>query len=171
MDGRPPPRWRVTSGRQAPEEVARLLAMLPTWFGIDASNAEYIERAHALPTYLAWPGNDEEPGHEEPRHPAGVLLAARHFPEAAEVYLLAVDPTAHRSGAGRSLLRALESDLIAEGVEFLQVKTLGPSNPDAGYAKTRAFYAAMGFRPLEEIHGLWDPGSPCLLMVKRLPPR
>jgi hypothetical protein len=28
----------------------------------------------------------------------------------------------------------------------------------------------MGFRPLEEIHGLWDPGSPCLLMVKALPP-
>jgi hypothetical protein len=25
----------------------------------------------------------------------------------------------------------------------------------------------MGFRPLEEIHGLW-PGNPCLIMVKVL---
>lgn len=159
----PDPEWRITSGAPAPDEVARLLAMLPTWFGIEASNAEYIARARTLPAYLAWPGGDEAQ-----EYPAGVLLAVRHFPKAAEIYLMAVDPGVHRSGAGRALVQTLESDLIAEGVEFLQVKTLGPSSPDAGYAKTRAFYEAMGFSPLEEIHGLWDPGSPCLLLVKTL---
>ncbi|MGH3164462.1 MAG: GNAT family N-acetyltransferase [Trebonia sp.] len=159
----PEPNWRITSGVPAPDEVARLLAMLPTWFGIEASNAEYVSRAGSLPAYLAWRGDGDG---QEP--PAGVLLAVRHFPKAAEVYLLAVDPAVHRGGAGRALLSALESELIADGVEFLQVKTLGPSSPDAGYAKTRAFYAAMGFRPLEEIHGLWDPGNPCLLMIKTL---
>jgi ribosomal protein S18 acetylase RimI-like enzyme len=158
----PKPRWRVTTGTPAPEEVARLLAMLPTWFGIEASNAEYIQRARELPAYLAWPV-DERAG-----HPAGVLLAIRHFPKAAEIYLLAVDPAAHRSGAGRALVGAVEFDLMTHGVEFLQVKTLGPSSPDVGYAKTRSFYAAMGFTPLEEIHGLWDPGNPCLIMVKTL---
>lgn len=136
---------------------------LPAWFGIEASNAGYTERARALPSYLAWPGDEAKP-----EHPAGVLLALRHFPKAAEVYLLAVDPTAHRHGAGRALLSALERDLTADGVEFLQVKTLGPSHPDPGYVKTRAFYEAMGFQPLEEIHGLWDPGNPCLLMMKTL---
>ena len=157
--------WRATSGKPAPEDVARLLGMLPGWFGIGASNTEYIERARLLPAYLAWPG---EPGESDgPGQPAGVLLAIRHFPAAAEVYLMAVDPAMHRNGAGRALIRALEADLLADGVEFLQVKTLGPSSPDAGYAKTRAFYESMGFRPVEEIHGLWA-GSPCLLMVKTL---
>jgi hypothetical protein len=31
--------------------------------------------------------------------PAGVLLASRHFPRAAEIYLMAVDPAVHRRGA------------------------------------------------------------------------
>ena len=47
------------------------------------------------------------------------------------------------------------------------MKTLGPSYPDAGYAKTRSFYLARGFVPLEEIHGLWEQ-NPCLLLVKRI---
>ena len=47
------------------------------------------------------------------------------------------------------------------------VKTLGPSDHDEGYERTRRFYGACGFVPLEEIHGLWEH-NPCLLMVKRL---
>ncbi len=65
--------------------------------------------------------------------------------------------------------RALEDDLLADGVELLQVKVLGPSQPDASYEQTRQFYARMGFQPLEEIHDLW-PGNPCLIMVKILQP-
>jgi GNAT superfamily N-acetyltransferase len=45
----------------------------------------------------------------------------------------------HRHGVGRAMLRAAEARLAAEGVEFLQVKTRGPSKPDEGYDKTRAF--------------------------------
>jgi GNAT superfamily N-acetyltransferase len=73
----------------------------------------------------------------------------------------------HRRGIGRALVGALEADLIAGGVELLQVKTLGPSLPDASYDQTRRFYLHMGFRPLEEIRDLW-PGNPCLIMVKVL---
>ena len=53
-------------------------------------------------------------------------------------------------------------------VEYLQVKTLGPSHPDENYASTRAFYLAMGFRPLEEFKHIWDEHNPCLIMVKKL---
>jgi hypothetical protein len=53
-------------------------------------------------------------------------------------------------------------------VEFLQVKTRGPSKPDEGYDKTRAFYLAYGFRPLEEFPLLWDADNPALLMVKTI---
>jgi ribosomal protein S18 acetylase RimI-like enzyme len=100
--------------------------------------------------------------------PVGVLLAARHFPAAAEIHLMAVHPSRHRHGVGRALVAALEVDLIADGVKFLQVKTLGPTSPDEGYARTREFYARVGFQPLEELHELW-PGNPCVIMIKSLP--
>jgi ribosomal protein S18 acetylase RimI-like enzyme len=157
------PQWLITSGEQDPATVGRLLGLLPRWFGLEESNAAYVEAARDLPTYLAWPGDQSADD-----RPAGVLLAKRHFPASAEIYLLAVDPAAHRHGAGRALVRALEADLVAGGAEFLQVKTLGPSRPDAGYELTRKFYLAMGFRPLEELAGLWDENNPCLIMVKRL---
>jgi ribosomal protein S18 acetylase RimI-like enzyme len=160
----PRPPWRVTSGHAAPVVVDRLLRRLPDWFGIESSIVEYVAAARTLPAYLAWPpGAAGEPAGE----PAGVLLAARHFPGAAEIYLLAVTPALHRRGAGRALVTAMETDLIADGVQFLQVKTQGPARPDAGYEQTRQFYAAVGFQPLEEIHGLW-PGNPCLIMIKSL---
>jgi hypothetical protein len=38
----------------------------------------------------------------------------------------------------------LETDLIADGVELLQVKTLGPAQPDAGCERTRRFYLHWG---------------------------
>jgi GNAT superfamily N-acetyltransferase len=161
----PRPAWRITTGKQDPATVERLLRMLPDWFGIESAITGYVESARDLPTYLARPGG----GHvESPEgQPAGVLLAARHFPCSAEIHLMAVDPAVHRRGVGRALVAALEADLIADRVEFLQVKTLGPAHPDAGYRRTRQFYASAGFRPLEEIHGLW-PENPCLIMIKAL---
>jgi GNAT superfamily N-acetyltransferase len=80
---------------------------------------------------------------------------------------MAVERGLHRHGIGRALVEAFEADLIADGVELLQVKTLGPSHPDPGYAGTRQFYTRVGFRPLEEVHGVW-PENPCLIMIKML---
>jgi hypothetical protein len=47
--------WRVTPGSNVPQTVERLLRALPQWFGIEASNAAYVEAARRLPAYLAWP--------------------------------------------------------------------------------------------------------------------
>jgi GNAT superfamily N-acetyltransferase len=151
----------VTSGEPAPDTVERLLRMLPGWFGIESSVLEYVADARARPAYLAWPDG------RQAAQPSGVLLATRHFPASAEIHLMAVDPAWHRRGAGRALVSALEADLIADGAEFLQVKTQGPARPDAGYEKTRQFYASVGFQPLEEIYDIW-PGLPCLIMIKSL---
>lgn len=82
---------------------------------------------------------------------------------------MAVEPAVHRLGIGRALVQALEADLVADGVQLLQVKTLGPSRHDASYDQTRRFYAYIGFLPPEEIDGLW-PENPCLIMVKVLQP-
>jgi GNAT superfamily N-acetyltransferase len=155
------PVWRVTSGEPAPDTVERLLRLLPGWFGIESSVLEYVAASRTRPAYLAWPDGGQAV------QPSGVLLAVRHFPASAEIYLMGVDPEWHRRGAGRALVAALEADLARQGVEFLQVKTQGPGRPDAGYEKTRQFYSGVGFQPLEEIHGLW-PGIPCLIMIKSL---
>ncbi len=151
---------RITSGRQDPATVERLLRSLPRWFGIESAIEDYVRDAATMPTYLA---------HVDGAAGAvGVVLVARHFPAAADIHLMAVAPEYHRRGVGRAILAAVEADLVADGVRFLQVKTLGPSRPDTNYDRTRAFYTAVGFTPLEELADLW-PGNPCLIMVKSLP--
>lgn len=134
----------------------RLLRALPSWFGIPEANAEYVESATHLPGLVARSGD-----------PVGVLLSRRHFPGSAEIHLMAVDPQWHRRGIGKALVATLETQLINDGCRLLQVKTLGMSRPDVGYAATRAFYLSCGFEPLEETHDL-RPGNPCLIMVKPL---
>jgi GNAT superfamily N-acetyltransferase len=80
---------------------------------------------------------------------------------------MAVHPEWRRRGAGRQLVDAAGRVARSRGCRLLEVKTLGPSHPDANYRETRAFYSAMGFLPLEELHDLW-PGNPSLIMVKVL---
>jgi GNAT superfamily N-acetyltransferase len=140
-----------------PQERSRLcesvLRELPEWFGIEEATAAYIRDVAELPTFAL---EDD-----------AFLSVKLHTPLAAELYVMGVRRERHREGLGTRLLAAAEDYLRARGVEYLQVKTLGPSWPDDGYERTRLFYEARGFVALEEIHGLWD-ANPCLLMVKRL---
>jgi GNAT superfamily N-acetyltransferase len=136
-----------------------ILGALPTWFGVPASVEDYVATADRSPTVIA------SLGHED----VGLLTIMRHGDYAAEVYVMAVLPQFHRHGIGRALLSHAETKLATDGVEFLQVKTLAPSKPDEGYEKTRAFYLAYGFRPLEEFRDLWDTENPALQMIKVVP--
>jgi len=133
-----------------------ILRALPEWFGIEAATAQYIRDVDGLPTFVAWMDG----------RAVGFMTVKQHFPQAAELYVLGVLPEMHQRGVGRALFSAAEAYLHQQGVEYLQVKTLSASHPDPGYAKTRAFYEAIGFRPLEEFPTLWDEANPCLLMVK-----
>jgi GNAT superfamily N-acetyltransferase len=151
-------RFRVRRDGPVPNDVEHLLAALPDWFGIDEANRSYVADAARLPTWTARTADGEV---------VGVLLLARHFPESAEVHLLAVAPDRHRHGIGRALVDAAAADSRAAGARLLTVKTLGPSHPDQWYATTRTFYTAVGFLPVEELAELW-PGNPCLIMVRPL---
>jgi len=97
----------------------------------------------------------------------GVTLVDRHFPHVAEIHLTVVDRAIHGSGVGTAMLAAVEADAVDRGVRLLEVKTLGPSHPDTGYALTRRFYEMLGFLALEETD-LWGADTPCLIMVKPL---
>lgn len=131
----------------------RVLRDLPEWFGIEEATTAYIRDVAGLPTF----GFDGD----------AILSLKLHTQRAAEIYVMGVRRARHGQGIGTALMRAAEEYLSACGVEYLQVKTLGPSDPDAGYARTRAFYDARGFAPLEELHDLWEH-NPCLLLVKHL---
>ena len=135
-----------------------ILRSLPEWFGIEESIVHYSSEIDRLPTFLAC---DSE-------QVVGFLSLKQHSPYSAEVYVMGIKPEAHRRGIGRALMDETQGWLRTHGIEYLQVKTLGPSNSDPGYAKTRAFYLAMGFRPLEEFKQIWNEQNPCLILVKRL---
>jgi hypothetical protein len=65
-------------------------------------------------------------------------------------------------------VQAVEHDLREQGARLLEVKTRGPSGHSVEYARTRAFYEAVGFLPLEERTDIWGPENPCLISVKPL---
>ncbi len=149
---------RIDTNGHWPEAVAALLHDLPEWFGIEASVRTYIEEARSFPGAAAIAGDDI----------VGVCLLRRHNEVAAEIELLAVRRDLHRHGIGRQLVARVEADLRADGVKLLQVKTFGPSGNSKEYERTRAFYCACGYLPLEERTDIWAPGNPCLFMVKPL---
>jgi N-acetylglutamate synthase-like GNAT family acetyltransferase len=131
---------------------------LPAWFGIEEAIVQYMADIDHLPTFLSL----------EQDEVIGFLSIKKHFPTSAELLGMGVRPNAHRKGLGRALLHQAEVWLKEQEVEYLHVKTLGPSCSDENYAKTRAFYLAMGFTPLEEFPQIWDENNPCLILIKRL---
>jgi len=145
-----------------PAERSRIaevvLRDLPNWFGIEESTRKYIEDAAELPTLAVEPD-------------LGFLCVKQHTSQAAELYVMGVRRQEHRRGIGRALVAEAERWCRARGIRYFHVKTLGPSRPDpGGYDATRAFYQALGFIPLEELHGLWDEENPTLILVKDVGP-
>jgi ribosomal protein S18 acetylase RimI-like enzyme len=140
------------------KECELILRALPDWFGIEEAILEYSVAIDGLPTWLVY--------HQD--HLVGFLSIKQHNPYSAEVHVMGIKREWHRYKLGKTLLALAQEWLKGEGVEYLQVKTLGTAHPDENYARTRAFYEAQGFRPLEEFNKIWDEHNPCLIMVKRL---
>lgn len=142
-----------------PEAIRSVLTALPDWFGDPV----------ALDNYVAAGASDEYSSliARESGRPLGVALVRRHFHESAELHLIAVEPTAHSHGIGRSLIERMVMDLGADGCSLLSVHTVGPSYESDHYSRTREFYRALGFLPLEEHIGL-DWRGPTLILVRAL---
>jgi GNAT superfamily N-acetyltransferase len=134
-----------------------LLRSLPDWFGIEQAILDYRRDIETLETLIVREGTTL----------LGFLTLKHPFPESAEIQVMAVRTQAHGRGVGRALVHKAEGLLRDRGARFLQVKTLGEGRPDEHYARTRGFYRAMGFVPLEE-HDLWGDTNPCLVFIKSL---
>jgi GNAT superfamily N-acetyltransferase len=139
------------------QACAAILADLSAWFGQPESNANYARVADEGPAWIAL----------EDGHPVAIMTLKDHFDTAVEIYLLGVRPPSHHQGLGRALIERAEAYAAERGAIYLTVKTLGPSEDYEPYARTRAFYRAVGFTPLEEFTDLWaDSENPCLFLVK-----
>jgi GNAT superfamily N-acetyltransferase len=135
-----------------------VMRALPQWFELEGGLLELVEAARTAPTFIA-----TEEGAD-----VGFLTLKAQTRQAAEITAMGVLPNWHRHGIGRALVEEacrFESD---RGAFLLQVKTLGPSHPSEEYARTRAFYEALDFIPLEETTSFWGVGNPCLILVRIL---
>lgn len=79
---------------------------------------------------------------------------------------IGVQPELQRKGIGRALLERFEQDMKAAGVKELQVYTLGDSVDYEPYARTRAFYAAVGFSNYRSV-ALDNPECPDQLYLRK----
>ncbi|MGZ3687108.1 MAG: GNAT family N-acetyltransferase [Bdellovibrionota bacterium] len=149
---------RETAATESKGEICNsILRSLPRWFGIEQAIVDYVKEVENLKTLVA----------EIDHQIAGFLSLQFHNPYTAEIHLIAVREPFHHRGIGRALILAAEACARNQGSEYFMVKTLGPSRPNPNYDRTRQFYLALGFRPLEELQGFWK-GNPCLILVKRL---
>lgn len=136
----------------------QVLRSLPKWFGIEDAIVQYVHDVEGMLMYVATFDGEA----------VGIISIHLHNEWTAEVHVLAVREPCHRHGIGSQLLAQAEMKLRDLEIEYLAVKTLSPSKENAEYEKTRRFYFARGFRPLEEFKTLWGPANPCWFMVKRL---
>ena len=139
---------------------ARILAQLPEWFGLEASNRAYVESLGRLPAAVAVAED----------RVVGFVALELHNPVSAEIHVMAVERERHRRGVGAALVSWARDAARSLGARWLHVKTRGPSAPDLDYERTRAFYEAQGFEPLFESSALWGVENPALVLVSSLEP-
>jgi ribosomal protein S18 acetylase RimI-like enzyme len=130
-----------------------VLDSLPEWFGIPASVENFVVTADRLPMLASFSPAGEV---------VGFVSVKTHTAFAAEVYVMGVKRRWHRRGIGRALIEAVVELAISQGLRFLTVKTLSASKDDPNYARTRLFYEAVGFLPIEEFLTIWGPENRCV---------
>jgi ribosomal protein S18 acetylase RimI-like enzyme len=135
-----------------------LTTKLPGWFSQPMSNAKYALQAEILDGYVA----------ERQGVRCGLLLLKYCGTLSAEVYWMGVDPTCHRIGVGRALVRAAVEAARSRAVRYLFVATLHPNDPNEPYLRTRRFYEAMGFEYVLEEQFPADPTNPIAYYLKQL---
>ena len=147
----------LSDSQKKKQIVQTILADLPEWFGLPESTADYIEKS-ADQTMIV-------------KEEKGFLTLVKTSPVTAEIYVMGVLKANHHQGIGSQLILEAIRWCQRERMAFLQVKTLAETHPDPNYQRTRSFYQAMGFLPVETFPTLWGAENPCLMMIQSVPPR
>ena len=133
-----------------------ILRALPSWFGNEPAIVDYTNQVRDMPFLAAFVDSSS----------VGFMAVKEHNQYTAEICVMGILSDYHRQGIGRKLIRWCEEYCEATGKEFLTVKTLDESRASKSYDKTRQFYLAVGFKPLEMFPLHWDKDNPCLFLVK-----
>jgi len=153
----------LTNTEEKRTVVETIVAALPEWFG-EGTTISTVEASvgtfEHVPFFVACEGDEV----------LGFLSLKLHTPCAAEIGMMAVLGTAHGKGIGRKLVSHCEAICRAHNKEFLTVKTVDESSTDNdSFESTRAFYRALGFKPIEVFPQFWgDEKYPCLYSIKCL---
>jgi len=146
----------IASVDEKSEICNAILRTLPSWFGVETAIVDYVNLVQAMPFYAAFDGA---------KH-IGFVALKIHNSFTSEIYVMGMRDEYHQQGIGKQLVKACEQYCQQHQMEFLTVKTLDASRECENYKKTRLFYQAVGFKPLEVFSLLWDEDNPCLFMAK-----
>ena len=139
------------------EVTRKVMHALPAWFSPPEDIEKKAGTHRDFPFFAAYDGAA-----------VGFIALKIHNAFTADIYVIGVLEGYHRRGVGRRIILAAEKYCLANGFVYLIVKTLDASAVYEPYDKTRAFYRAMGFIPLEVFPTLWDADNPCLFLAKYL---
>jgi ribosomal protein S18 acetylase RimI-like enzyme len=108
--------------------------------------------------------------HEPDGEIVGFLLLDRRFERAAEIRHAAVSPNRRSSGIGTTMVTEVLTQLRADGVALVLVKTLDESADYPPFDATRAFWKRLDFIRIAVIDPLpgWQIGNPAALLVRSL---
>ncbi len=149
----------ISEGSVKSEICETVLRSLPEYFGIEEAVEAFIDGVRDKYFLSANVGDI----------PVGFVSLKDHNEFTSEIYVMGLVEELHGEDIGKKMIENVEEYLSDRGKKYLTVKTLGPSREnDAPYDRTRGFYRAVGFTPLEEFKELWDEDNPCLFMVKRI---
>lgn len=81
-----------------------------------------------------------------------------------DLYWIAVEPAAKRSGVGRRLLERVEADLRRDGARLVRIETEGGD----AYAATRGFYERVGYETLATIRDFYAIGRDLVVFGRYL---
>ncbi|MCL2588777.1 MAG: GNAT family N-acetyltransferase [Oscillospiraceae bacterium] len=140
--------------------VEAMVQALPDWFDEGTTISEVVEAVGSfedMSFFVAY----------EAQEALGFIALKVHNPCTAEIGMMAVLAAHHGKGIGRKLVAHCEAFCRARKMEFLTVKTVDESDGNDSYRGTRAFYHALGFKPLEVFPKFWGGTEfPCLFSVK-----
>jgi GNAT superfamily N-acetyltransferase len=146
----------ITSPELASAACLKLASLLPDWFGRPEANAAYAAGVTDCICYGAFDATDDC---------VGLVALRQHFGSTLEIWWMAVAPDRHRTGIGAKLMAAAQAEAVQLGCTNLILMTLGEESDDPGYAATRRFYLAQGFRPFLRDH-MVDPETPLVWMIR-----
>ena len=135
-----------------------ILRALPDWFGIEESIVDYVTQVKNMPFFAVFDNNNA----------IGFVTIKLHNIHTAEIYVMGILQEYHKQGIGKKIISLCEKYCIENNIEFLTVKTLSDLRENESYRKTRLFYQALGFKPLEIFETLWGKSNPCLFLAKHI---